>query len=137
MTETGERNDLGLVLEESSVIGLVLDEFDRLLLHRDDVGGPHGLFVPGPWTAGRQQGADVCNELGLHEQVLKRWMSGVRGLRCKGELPVRRQLDLACGAKPRLVSDTRRISASSSADTTTVKPDTIDPSRRVNSAWSS
>ena len=67
--------------EESSAISLVLDEVDRLLLHRDDMGGPHRLFVRGPWTAGCQQGADVWNELGLHEQVLKRWVSGVRRLR--------------------------------------------------------
>jgi len=55
----------------------------------------------------------------------------------------------ACGAKaisayevssiwrwcePRLVSDTRRISASCSADTTTIKRVAIEPSRRENSA---
>ena len=39
--------------------------------------------------------------------------------------------------EPRLVSDTRRISASSSAETTIVKPVVIDPSRRENAAWSS
>ena len=36
--------------------------------------------------------------------------------------------------EPRLVSDTRRISASCSADTTMVRPVTIEPSRRENSA---
>ena len=88
------RSDRSAPPEETSTIGLVLDDFDGLLLDGRDVGGPHRLFVAGPWTAGRQERADVWNELGLHEQVLERGVSDVRRLRREGDLGVRRQLDL-------------------------------------------
>ena len=54
-----------------------------------------GCSSAGPWAAGRQEGADLGDELGLHEQVLEGRVRDVGRLRREGDLRVRRQLDLA------------------------------------------
>ena len=130
------RPDRPAAAEEAGAIRLVLDDAAGLSLDRRDVGGPDRPLVARSRPAGRQQRADLGRELGLHEQVLERRVGDVGRLRRQHDLGVRRQLDLAL-CEPRLVSDTRRISASCSADTTIVRPVAIDPSRRENSAWSS
>ena len=73
------------------------------------------------------------DELGLHEQVLEGRMRDVGGLRRQDDLGVRRQLDLAA-ARAEIGQRHRRISASCSAETTTVSAVAIEPSRRENSA---
>ena len=45
------------------------------------MGGPDWLLVLGTGTAGRQQGADIGDELGLDEQVLEGRVSGIGSLR--------------------------------------------------------
>jgi len=50
--------------------------------------GPDRLLVAGSWTAGRQKGTDVGDELGLHEQVLEGWVSGIGRLRRESDLRV-------------------------------------------------
>ncbi len=94
------RADRPAPAEEAGAIRLVLDDPAGLLLDRRDVRGPDRLLVPGSRTAGRQQGADIGGELGLHEQVLEGRVSDVGRLRREHDLRVRRQLDLArCGAE--------------------------------------
>ena len=74
--------------QEPGPVGLELDGSGRVVLDRRDMCCPELPFVPGPWTAGRHQRADVGYELGLHEQVLEGRMSGVGVLRSQGDLGV-------------------------------------------------
>ena len=82
------RADRPTPAEEAGPIGLVLDDPAGLLLDRRDVRGPDRRLVAGSWTAGRQEGADLGDELGLHEQVLEGRVSDIGRLRREDDLRV-------------------------------------------------
>ncbi len=93
MTETGERTDRPRPRKRARSVSYWIDAAG-LLLDRRDMRGPDRLLVAGSWTAGRQEGADIRDELGLHEQVLEGRVSDVGRLRREDDLGVRGQLDL-------------------------------------------
>ena len=69
--DRGRGADRPTPAEEARPVRLVLDDPAGLLLDDGDMGGPDRLLVAGSWSAGRQEGPDLGDELGLHEQVLE------------------------------------------------------------------
>ena len=135
ITQVAER-DRATAAEEPRPVGLELDDAVAVLLDGRHVRRPDLLLVVRTRPARGEQRAGFGIELGLDEQVLERRVGDVGGLRCQHQLEVRRQLELA-GPRAEIGERHARISASSSADTVTVRAVVIDPSRRENSAWSS
>ena len=57
--------------------------------------GPDGRFLLGLPAARRQQCTDIGDEFRLHEQVRKRRVCHIGGLRSQGQLGIRRDLNIA------------------------------------------
>jgi hypothetical protein len=93
MTETGDRSTDRV--RGTGPVRLVLDHAAGHSLDRGDVSRPDRLLVGRAQPPGRQEGADLGRELGLHEEVLEGRMGDVGGVRGQDDLGIRGELDLA------------------------------------------
>ena len=86
--DRGRGADRPTSAEEARPVRLVLDDTTGLFLDDGDMGGPDRPLVARSWPAGRQEGPDLGDELGLHEQVLEGRMRDVGRLGCEDDLGV-------------------------------------------------
>ena len=130
------RPDAAAAAEKPSPVGLHLWSSHGSAVDHREVRGPDFGFARRAASSRRRNGADVSPIFGFNEQLGKGWMGDVGSLGRQHQLRIGRDVDLRTRL-PEFDIDTRRTSASSSAETRTSAVVLSVPSRRVNSARSS
>ena len=131
------RADAAAAAEEARAVGLELRLADRLAFDDGEMRGPDLGLVGERAPARRQQRADLGDDIrSATNSFEKAGCATSARWRRQHELGIGGELDLARAAAG-LVIETRRTSASSSAETSTSSVVVSVPSRRMNSARSS